>query len=139
MDNHCERQIRGCLHPSPESIDGPRPDGTELHDRPPRPDRSADRGQAALVVVVVAAVLLVAVVSALAVMGRTAIDRTRAQTAADAAALAALDGGRGAADELATAHGATVMEWVRGPGPNEVTVTVRLGDTTATARASNAP
>lgn len=87
----------------------------------------------------VAAVLFVAVVVALAVMGRTAIDRTRAQTAADAAALASLDGGRAAAVSLAHRHDAEVVTWSRGPGPSEVTVVVRLGDTTATARASNNP
>ena len=100
-----------------------------------------DPGQAAVLVITVAAVLLVAVVLALGVMGRTAVDRTRAQTAADAAALASLDGGRSAAVSLAQQHGASVVTWFRGPGPAEVTVTVtvRLGDTTATARASNAP
>ena len=90
-------------------------------------------------VITVAAVLLVSIVLALATMGRTAVDRTRAQTAADAAALASLDGGRPVADRLAEDHGATVVSWNRGPGPFEVTVTVRLGDTTATARATNAP
>lgn len=92
-----------------------------------------------MLVVAVAAVLLVAMVVALAALGRTAVDRTRAQTAADAAALASLDGGRGAAASLAARHGASVVSWSRGPDPFEVTVTVRLGDTTATARASNAP
>ena len=89
--------------------------------------------------VTVAAVLLVAIVLALATMGRTALDRTRAQTAADAAALASLEGGRSAADALAQRNDAVVESWFRGPGPFEVTVTVRLGDTTATARASDAP
>lgn len=89
--------------------------------------------------VTVSAALLVAIVLALGVMGRTAVDRTRAQTAADAAALASLDGGRPAAVSLAQRHSASVVTWFRGPGPSEVTVTVRLGDTTATARASNAP
>jgi hypothetical protein len=98
-----------------------------------------DDGQAAVLVIAVAAVLLVAVVLALGMMGHTAVDRTRAQTAADAAALGSLDGGRSAAVSLAQQHGASVVTWFRGPGPAEVTVTVRLGDTTATARASNAP
>jgi hypothetical protein len=98
-----------------------------------------DDGQAAVLVIAVAAVLFVAVVLALGVMGRTAVDRTRAQTAADAAALGSLDGGSSAAVSLAQQHGAFVVRWFRGPGPGQVTVTVRLGDTTATARASNAP
>ena len=100
---------------------------------------SNDRGQAAVLVITVSAVLLVAIVLALGSMGRTAVDRTRAHTAADAAALASLEGGRAAAVLLAHRHGASVVTWFRGPGPSEVTVTVRLGDTTATARASNAP
>jgi len=31
------------------------------------------------------------------------------------------------------------QQWSRGPGDDEVTVRVRLGESTATARASNAP
>ena len=98
-----------------------------------------DTGQAAILVVAVTAVLLVSIVVAVAALGRASIDRARAQTAADAAALASLDGGRSAADSLAHRHGASVVSWFRGPGVAEVTVVVRLGDTTATARASNAP
>lgn len=98
-----------------------------------------DHGQAAVLVVTVAAALLVVMLAALASMGATSIDRTRAQTAADAAALASVDGGRVEADSLAAAHGATVVDWWPGPGPDEVTVTVRLGDVTATARASVSP
>ncbi len=106
---------------------------------PGDPGDHRDHGQAAIVVVVVSAVLLVALMAAIATMGRTSIDRTRAQTAADAAALASVDGDRDAADRLAQAHGATVIEWSSGPGPYEVTVKVHLGDVTAIARASNAP
>lgn len=101
--------------------------------------RRRDDGQAAVLVVTVATVLLVAIILALGDMGRTAVDRSRAQTAADAAALASLDGGHASAESLAQRHGASVVTWSQGPGPSEVTVTVRLGDTTATARASNAP
>lgn len=100
---------------------------------------STDTGQAAVLVLTVTAVLLVVIVLAVAAMGRTSIDRTRAQTAADAAALASLEGGRAAATIYAERHGAEVVEWFIGPEPFEVTVVVRLGDTTATARASNAP
>ncbi len=92
-----------------------------------------------MLVLTVTAVLLVVIVLAIAAMGRTTIDRTRAQTAADAAALASLDGGRPAASAYARRHGAEVVEWFAGPEPFEVTVVVRVGDTTATARASNAP
>ena len=93
----------------------------------------------AVLVVAIAAVLLVVFVVALGSVGRTAVDRTRAQTAADAAALASVETGRPAAESIARRHGASVVTWSRGPGTHEVTVTVRLGDTTATARATNAP
>jgi hypothetical protein len=96
----------------------------------------SDRGQAAIVLLAVVAVLVVTMSVAVAAMGRTAIDRTRAQTAADAAALAALDGGPAAATALATRHGAVVVALaVTG---DVVTVTVRLGEVTATARATDA-
>ena len=85
----------------------------------------------------VVAVLVVTMSVAVAAMGRTTIDRTRAQTAADAAALAGLSGGPSAAADLAARHGAVVVELsVAG---DVVTVTVMLGDVTATARATDAP
>ena len=96
-----------------------------------------DPGQAAIMVVIVAAVLLVCVIGAIGTMGRTTVARVRAQTAADAAALASVGGDAGDAQILAGQHGATVIEWTRGPGPDEVTVTVRLDGVTAVARASN--
>lgn len=99
------------------------------------PGRRSARGQAATFVLLSVAVLLVAIALAVGSMGSHAVDRTRAQTAADAAALASLDGGRSAAERLAADHGAVVVDWHRGPGPRTVTVTVRIGDTTATARA----
>jgi len=98
-----------------------------------------DRGQAALLVVCVSAVLLVAVLAAASSMGRAVLDRQRAQTAADAAALASLEGGRAIAVDFASRHGAVLVTWSDGPGPHEVTVVVRVGDSTATARASDAP
>jgi hypothetical protein len=96
-----------------------------------------DGGQAAIVLVAVVAVLMVTMSVAAATMGRTTIDRTRAQTAADAAALAGLDGGVAASSQLAARHGATVVAWTE--DGHEVTVKVRVGDTTATARATDAP
>jgi Flp pilus assembly protein TadG len=97
-----------------------------------------DRGQAVIMVVIVAAVLLVAVIGAIGAMGRTTLARARAQTAADSAALASVAGDVEDARRLAGAHGAILVAWVRGPTPNEVTVTVQLDGETATARASNA-
>lgn len=98
-----------------------------------------EQGQSAVLLLVTAAVMSVVLLAALVEFGATVHDRSRAQTGADAAALASLDGGRAAALEFATRHGATIVSWSRGPGANEVTVVVRVGDTTATARASNAP
>jgi Flp pilus assembly protein TadG len=98
-----------------------------------------DRGQSAVLVLVVALALGIALLAALVDFGGVTQDRARAQTAADAAALASLDGGAVAAHDFAARHGATVVSWSRGPGDDEVTVRVRLGDSTATARASNAP
>lgn len=97
-----------------------------------------DRGQAAVAFVIVATVLFVVMVAALATMGRHAIDRGRAQSAADAAALASLDGGRSIASDFARRHGAQVVSWTQGPD-HEVTIVVRVGEATATARATNEP
>lgn len=98
-----------------------------------------DDGQAAVFVLVAVAVLFVVVSSALAAVGGHMVDRTRAQTAADAAALGSLSGGRAAAVRLAAAQDGDIVSWEAGPGPHEVTVVVRVGDLTATARASDAP
>ncbi len=98
-----------------------------------------DRGQVAVAVVLIGATIFVLLMSALSNLGGLMIDRVKAQTAADAAALASLDGGRSKADELAHIHGAMVILWQRGPGRDEVTVVVQLGEATATARATDAP
>jgi len=101
--------------------------------------KKRDRGQATLLVLIVATALYVSVATALVGFGGRLIDRTRAQTAADAAALASLTGGSSAAHTLAQRHGATLVEFSRGPGVGQVTVVVRLGDATATAAATDAP
>jgi hypothetical protein len=75
----------------------------------------------------------------LVVFGGQMIERTRAQTAADAAALAALEGGRVAAGALAQRHGAELVAYMPSPEYWQVTVVVRVGDATATAAASDAP
>jgi hypothetical protein len=98
-----------------------------------------DRGQAAVLLVMVASVIFLVATTALVVLGGRVVERTRAQTAADAAALASLHGGRPSAEVLAAHHGAEVVLWVRGPVDGEVTVVVRLGGARATARATNAP
>lgn len=65
------------------------------------------------------------------------VDRQRARSAADAAALAGVTGGRPAAAEMAAANGAVLVEWSeRG---DEVLVTVIVGDQRVAARATDAP
>ena len=97
-----------------------------------RPIRG-DRGQ----VLSFAAVLLV-LAAGLAVLatelGRIAVDRTQARTAADAAALAAVaspDRARPEAFRLAAANGARVVSFEHGGG--RVVVEVRVGRAQATA------
>ena len=92
-----------------------------------------------MLLLLVVAAFGVALAAALADVGRLALDRTRAQTAADAAALASLPTGPRLASVIAAEHGGVVVSWTRGPGSYEVTVVVRVGDATATARASDEP
>ncbi len=94
--------------------------------------RRRDQGQAVPLVLVLAAVMVV-MAAALALLGRRAVDAAGAQTAADAAALAAVQDGPAAARALAEANGAELVD-VRQEG-GDTLVTVRLGDRTATARA----
>jgi len=112
----------------------------ERRDRPVR----TDRGQAVpllLAVVVLCALAAVAVGRA----GAALVAHQRAQQAADAAALAGVDGGERRASAIAAANGATVeafhREVVTGARLDvvTVTVTVRAGGSSATARATNGP
>lgn len=100
--------------------------------------RSDDRGQAvplALVAVVIAVVATLAI----ATLGQSVVDAGRARTAADAAALAGVEGGATASARLAAEHGATLVSWSSSGPPDAVTVTVtvRVGRARATAAASN--
>ena len=103
------------------------------------PSRWRDqRGQAtplALVVVVLAVVATFAI----AHLGRTVADAGRARTAADAAALAGVEGGQAASARLAAEHGATIVSWSSSGPPDAVTVTitVRVGRSRASAAATN--
>ncbi len=83
----------------------------------------------------VAVVMTVAVGAALvvALVGGVVIDRSRARTAADAAALAAVSGGREQADRVARANGGEIRRYQE--VGNVVEVTVRVGRADATARA----
>jgi Flp pilus assembly protein TadG len=85
------------------------------------------------VVVLIAALMCLAVAG----LGRAMLDRQRAQTAADAAALAGVSGGRSAAAQLATRnHGTLVQFHVDGL---DVVVVVVVGSARATARAGDGP
>ncbi len=81
-----------------------------------------ERGQALpLVALVLVLVLLLALV--IGAVGEATIDRARAQTAADAAALAGAAEGLDAARELARRNGARLVSFDAGP-PVEVVVEV---------------
>jgi hypothetical protein len=96
------------------------------------------RGQATPLALVVVVLAIVAVV-AIAELGGNVVDAGRARTAADAAALAGVSGGRDASVLIAMRNGASLVSWSRRPDGAglTVTVTVRVGKATATAAASN--
>jgi nitrous oxide reductase accessory protein NosL len=86
--------------------------------------------------------LMAVVMAALAVVGTgqfsvRVIDRGRAQTAADAAALAAIDGGRSEAGRLAAHNGGRLVSYLESDGA--ITVVVDVGGQRATARATDGP
>jgi Flp pilus assembly protein TadG len=90
------------------------------------------RGQVAPLVALVMVIIGV-VVFGLATLGRSAVDRARAQTAADAAALAGAAADEGAARQLANANAGTLVTFER-LGP-DVRVVVTVGGIRAHARA----
>ena len=96
-----------------------------------------DRGSAVVFVVLVAVAFTTATGAGLAALSRDLIDVARARSAADAAALASVEGGQSAAKELASANGATLVSWAQVGA--DVVVEVRVGDAVATARATNVP
>ncbi len=65
------------------------------------------------------------------------IDHERARSAADAAALAGVAGGREAASEAAVLNGGVLVDWSRDGAT--VQVGVRVDEQVATARATNGP
>jgi type II secretory pathway component PulK len=95
-----------------------------------------DAGQAVLLVVAVM-VVVASIAAATARFGVRLVAHEQAQIAADAAALAALQGGRVAAEAVATANGGALV--VLHADAQTATVVIRLGDVQATARASRAP
>ncbi len=109
-----------------------------------RPERAGgsvrDRGSFVLVMAVV--VVLAGTMSmGVARLGVSVLHRQRAQTAADAAALAGVDGGRLRAAEIAAANGASLVSFARSGGWDGWTVTVQVdhGGVGARARASSQP
>jgi Flp pilus assembly protein TadG len=102
--------------------------------RAPTPPR--DRGQA---VVLMAAVVVFAALVAVGVaqVGAVMLQRQHAQTAADAAALAGLLGGRAAAAQLAAGNDAVLVSFDR--LGDTVTVEVANGRVHARASASDGP
>lgn len=87
------------------------------------------------VTLVMAALIVVTTLATAGIirLGATAAAGARAQAAADATALAGVDSGRTAAESVAAANQAEILAY-EGDG-DEVTVTVRRGAHTATARA----
>jgi Flp pilus assembly protein TadG len=95
-----------------------------------------DRGQATVLVAAVLAVTVLAT-AGLARLGGVMVDGSRAQAAADAAALAAVEGGVDAAARLADRNGARLVSV--GRVGDDVVVVVEVDGATATARASARP
>jgi Putative Flp pilus-assembly TadE/G-like len=97
-----------------------------------------DRGQAVPLALIAVALAILATV-ALAELGGNVVDAGRARTAADAAALAGVEGGHEASSRVAAENGATLIAWSSRPDGDGVTVTVRvqIGRAAATASASN--
>ena len=102
-------------------------------------DRAGTRDRGSIAVLTVLVVLGVAVASMTALIPHLVAigDRQRAQNAADAAALAGVEGGREASVRLAASNGGVVIAWSRTGAA--VTVAVRFDDQVAEARATNAP
>lgn len=96
-----------------------------------------DRGAMTVLVVLVALAITGAIIVGLVPVLGELTDRQQARSAADAAALAGVTGGRAAAASLASANDAVLIGWAR--SGHEVTVTVRVGGQTVTARATDGP
>lgn len=100
---------------------------------------AGDSGGAGLLTMAATAALTGALLLALGDLGAVVVDRTRARTAADGAALAGLEGGRSEAARIARLHGAELVSWHEDIASSQVTVVVSVDGVAATARASNAP
>ncbi len=105
--------------------------------RDPGPDPRRDPGSMAVATVLVALALTTAILTALVPWSAELGERQRARTAADAAALAGVTGGRVGSARLAAANGGTLVGW-RIVG-DDVIVTVEVGGHRASARATDGP
>jgi Flp pilus assembly protein TadG len=94
------------------------------------------RGQAVVLLLAIVTLAALAVLAVAEFSGRVA-SRSRAQTAADAAALAATTGGRTAAERLAAANGGRVVGYVA--NGDEVLVIAEVDGEVARARATSGP
>lgn len=99
-----------------------------------------DRGQA-LGLIVIAVTLIICSMVAIVDVSARLVERSRAQTAADSAALAGVDGGRAAANAVAAANGGHIVSFARHVADDgtDVAVTVAVGDESGSARASSRP
>jgi hypothetical protein len=96
-----------------------------------------DRGSMLVFVMLVGVAFTAAVTLALLPVLTALIYHARAESAADAAALAGVTGGEAASGAIAAANGAALVAWSR--SGHDVTVTVQVGEQEATARATDEP
>lgn len=96
-----------------------------------------DRGSMLVTVMFVAVALVAAITLAMVPVLGDLTDRQRARSAADAAALAGVGGGRPAAAAMTARNDATLTGWSR--DGRAVTVWVRVGDQVVVARATDEP
>lgn len=96
-----------------------------------------DRGSMLLLVMLVGLATTAAITLALVPVLGDLTDRQQARSAADAAALAGVTGGRSASASMAGYNDAVLVAWTR--AGREVTVRVRVGDQVVAARATDGP
>lgn len=96
-----------------------------------------DRGSMLVLVMFVGLAVTAALTMALMPVLQDLTVRQEARSAADAAALAGVLGGSAAAYDVAGRNDAVLVSWSE--QGDEVVVTVRVGDHTATARATDGP
>lgn len=100
-------------------------------------DRRSDLGSMGVLVALVGVALTAAITLAMVPLLGELTDRQQARSAADAAALAGVTGGRSASEAFAGRNDAVLVGWRR--SGRDVTVTVRVGDQVVSARATDGP